>query len=115
VNLLSHLNAGTVQMTECEFFENNYNGLVLSHVQTLVRYCTFAGNSGYAIRVHSIEHQPLLRLVYQGEKDFKRAVLGFVGGPWGLLNYSEINHPQQRHRKGLFCCIPSTSQARHNR
>lgn len=32
INILNHLNPGTVHITECEFLENKYNGLVLCHV-----------------------------------------------------------------------------------
>ena len=82
---------GSIILDDCEFSENKYNGLVLSHVQTLVSHCNFVGNVGYAIRIHSIEHKPLLKLDYTSEKDYNRLILGSVGGPWGLLTYNETS------------------------
>ena len=95
-----------MQILGCEFSDNKYNGIVLSHVQTLVKTSIFANNVGYAIRIHSSEHQPLLRLDYISEKEYKRSVLGFVGGPWGHLNFSDTRQDKGGGLTRFFaCCI----------
>lgn len=79
--------AGTFHINECDFVENKHNGLNISSVVTAVTFTTFVGNNGYAIRLQNAEQKQLLRLEYTNEKDYKRSVVGFVGGSWGLVNY----------------------------
>lgn len=71
-SVLSGMHLGSLQIVDCHFTENKYNGLVMSSVQTLVKNCKFMGNLGFAVRIHNEDHKPLLRLHYtNGETDFK--------------------------------------------
>lgn len=84
---LGNLPAGTFHINECDFVENKHNGLNISSVVTAVTFTSFVGNNGYAIRLQNAEQKQLLRLEYTNEKDYKRSVVGFVGGSWGFVNY----------------------------
>jgi hypothetical protein len=106
--LLPDLALGALYLSDCEFSENKYNGIVLSQVYVTVKNCFFLSNQGYSIRVHSEEHSPLLKCIYQGKKDYEYHVDGLVGGPWGIIEY--IDHSELKSKKTLFgCCIPAQS------
>ncbi len=92
---LWNLPAGTFHISECEFIENKHNGLNISSVVTAVTFSTFQGNTRYAIRLPNADQQLLLRLEYSSEKEYKRSVVGFVGGSWGIVDYKNA----QKHKQ----------------